>query len=361
MGNVSNISVGMSNQFAEEKGVDPSKAFVEKKLLKVYPDLKGNQLQEQVESLSDSTLVKSNYFDHLLKRKDAAAKTVQEEEETFGQGFRNEASRDRSIKCMTTTLDQVQQLQVKLVLYELKNQPVMKKLARYIHGIHSFEFGPFHAAIQIGDVRIDWGPNSLVIPRRVSPAHDEDSMCNTPILVTNVHADSALEASLMSGIGPRASPETIQEGFEKVHKLLHSISEEKEHLIDELAKLVVRYNTKFEYGLFSNNCHHFVLDVLTVLGITDHKDVFQGKIKEYAAILTAGDKKNMTEFNSHADLNTHVQENIETMSKDYLEWAYSHYLLFHAWSKKMPKEDAWRCDSGSCMCENVFQKLEPQV
>lgn len=351
-----------SNQDAETRGINRKKELVKQKLLKAFPKLRDkNELQEKAGVLCDSKLIEQTYFGHLLRRRDIAAETIQEEADTFQGGFRNRESLHGSVRNMMTEINQVQQLEVKLVLYELSDKDLKNTVARYIHStVHSFDFGPFHAAIQIGDTVIDWGPKSLIIPFKVSPAHDEDPHCRSPILVTNLHEEPTLETSLMSGIEPQSSPEAIQEGFQKVHTILHTISEEKECLIDELAKLVVRYNTKFYYGLFSNNCHHFVFDVLTVLGITDHREAFKGKIRDYAEILTASDKKKMTEFNSHADLNTHVQEKIETMSRDYLEWAYSHYLLFHAWSKKMPNEDAWRCDPESCMCTAVYKKLEPQ-
>ena len=48
-------------------------------------------------------------------------------------------------------------LEVKLILHELKDAHLVQELAAFIHKhVHSFIFGPFHASILIGDVLLEW-------------------------------------------------------------------------------------------------------------------------------------------------------------------------------------------------------------
>lgn len=136
---------------------------------------------------------------------------------------------------------------------------------------------------------------------------------------------------------------------------IKDITREKDQLIDELADLCVRYNTKMHYGVFTNNCQQFVRDVLTVLGIMDPESVFRGKLKQHSALVIARDKKEaIVEFNSHQELDQHVREQgVDNMSPDDLEFAYCHYLLFHTWGQRFPNEDAWRCTPGECQADAI--------
>ena len=247
----------------------------------------------------------------------------------------------------------IKTLEVKLILHELNDTTLVQKIAGFIHSfVSSFTFGPFHASILIGDVLLEWRPNSLVIPRRIKAVHERD---NRAVLFVNLHEtsfDSQLPSIPLQYEG--VDQETIASSFEEIKDITH----EKEHLIDALVDTVVRYNLKMKYGIFTNNCQHFVRDVLTVLGITDPEKAFRGRIKQHAELVIARHSRDATtEFNSHQELDSHIKETkIEKMSREDLKFAYCHYLLFHAWSQKFPFEDAWTCNPDECQA-NAIAKL----
>ena len=358
----------LSNQEAEARGTTITLEQVKTKLLAVHPELKStpNKLDEEARCLSNVDELVEKYFSHLLQRGECALRAVQQEQEYFQEGYRNEATRASSTDRMAAEIHQLKKLEVKLLLYDINDQSHIQQMATVFHShFHKFEFGPFHAAIQIGDVLLDWGPTELIRPKcSKAPLHEEVPGQRTPVFVGNVHGASSDESdAVFADLPVRGGAEQTQQGFKKTITKLKETCTEKEQLVRALAEVVVFYNTKLQYGLLSNNCHHFVLDVLNALCITDHKEVFQGRIKAHADILTARDqqKKQIVEYNSHQELDTYVRDNIDQMPRDELEFAYCHYLLFHMWVKKFPKERAWACNGDSCMCDELYARLERRV
>ena len=311
-----------------------------------------NELQDLAEKLIDKDKTKREFFTHLLEYTENARKVIGDEHNTFPEGFPNRNTRMDGQQRMA---EPMRNLEVKLILHELKDAHLVQELAAFIHKhVHSFIFGPFHASILIGDVLLEWRPNSLVIPRRIKHIHEKGSQA---VLFTNLH-DTSIGDQFPSvplqyeGVGQ----ETVSSSFEKIK----DITREKDELIDALADVVVRYNTKMHYGIFTNNCQHFVRDVLTVLGITNPEEAFRGRLKEHAELVMSRDRKQaIVEFNSHEDLDHHIRgENIDEMSRDDLEFAYCHYLLFHAWGQRFPYEDAWRCNPNECQAHAIARRVQ---
>lgn len=315
-----------------------------------------NERKDLAEKLVDKDKTKQEFFSHLLKVTENARKVVNEEKEAFSQGFPNQITRQDSEARMAEPLQQVGHLEVKLVLHELRDSQLIREVAELIHKhVSSFRFGPFHASVLIGDVVLEWRPNSLVIPRRMKRAIHKDE--GRPVLFTNIH-ETQLDGQLPTvplQYETGVDDEVVASRFETIK----DITREKDQLIDELADLCVRYNTKMHYGMFTNNCQQFVLDVLTVLGITNPESVFRGKLKQHANLVMARyNRKATVEFNSHQELDQHVREQkADNMTRDDLEFAYCHYLLFHAWGRSFPHEEAWRCKPSECQADVIARLI----
>ena len=315
-----------------------------------------NELQDLAEKLIDKEKVKMEYFSHLLEQAENASSAVSEEQDSFPRGFPNQVTRTDSEQRMAAHWEQVRKLEVKLILHELRNTSLIQEVATFIHNhVNSFAFGPFHASILIGDVLLEWRPNSLVIPYKIKHVHNEDFQA---VLFANLHETSFDEQ--LPTVPLQYETGTNQDAVAMTFEKIKDITREKHQLIDELADVVVRYNKKMHYGVFTNNCQHFVLDVLTVLGITHPEAVFQGKIKQHADLAMARYNKGATvEFNSHQELDDFIRgQKIDEMSRDDLEFAYCHYLLFHAWGQRFPHEDAWKCTKSDCQANEVARKVQ---
>ena len=366
MGNITNVKqdVNYNERSSEEAGRSTKTVDqVRKKLLKAYEYKdRPNQLEDLAIILSDKDKIKEKYFTHLIDKMKEAIQLVKDERHSFPDGIRNKATRDDFVERVEDAVSPVRRLKVKLILYEVNTDQLKAKMAQFVHDyFHEFTFGPFHAAIHIDNVVLEWGPSSLVIPKisDVQPHKMSEELSTTPVLVTDLH-ENKVPRDVFSEIKVGAGKESTEEALGRVINEVIDLTLEKECLIDELAEVVFRYNTKQHYGVLTNNCHHFVVDVLSVLGITDHMEAFKGKIKNCASIVISRDERNRTalEFNSHRELDKYVRENLQTMEKDDIEFCYCNYLLFHAWALKYPGEIAreWACP-GDCMCETLAKQV----
>lgn len=319
-----------------------------------------NQLDDLAETLIDGEKIKTRYFQHLLKQLRKAVRLAEEEKASFKGGIPNVATKEGCVERLDDAIAPVRQLRVKLVLYEINESEFKTEVARLFHQVHKFTFGPFHAAIQIGNIIIEWGPNSVIIPRVLEgPQHEMDANKTNPILIADIHEPGETPCQeAVNSIAVGMDRDETQRAFDRTIEEVVELTKEKECLINELVALIVRYNTKFHFGVLSNNCHHFVVDVLSVLGITEHMDAFQGRLRDHAAILMSRQHREAAEFNSHEELDNYVQEHLQTMDEDDAQFCYCNYLLFHTWHVRRPGEEAWQCTEGRCMCPALAERLK---
>ena len=350
----------MSNFEAAEQGRDSYLETVVKKIEKAFPTKGRNETKELAEWLSEKEKFKKQYFVPLQKRAASAMRVTFEEAKAFGRsassGYPNESTKQGSQDRITDEIQAVKKLEVHLLLYELKDEHLKQETAKFFHKyVHSFTFGPYHAALKIGDMVLEWDDSSLIIPR---PASDkEDTTGRTLVFEANVHEGNSSSDLEIQEVPVRAGAERTLQGINKQVNYLLDITEEKEHLLDSLAHVIVMYNTKFHYGLFTCNCHHFAIEMLSAMGKEDDARLFQRKTQEHADILIKRGDKAVAEFNNHKDLDDYVTANIDTMSQEDDEFCHCHYLLFHAWNKKFPNKPAWKCDS-TCQSAKLALKIQ---
>ena len=320
-----------------------------------------NQLTDFAELLSDKDKMKERWFEHLLQVAERATELVQKEAEDFEEGYDNDEERGAAQERLAEQLTSDRRtLEVKLLLYELgTDDGAMRTAAKAFHRYwRGFTYGPFHAALQIGDVILGWDNGNLVIPEIVTTDPDTQPGPYQRIFAASVHDHSSQPASpvILDKMPLRAGAEKAQEMFDKQIKKVGEIRWEQRSLIDEIINVVIKYNTKCHYGMFSRNCQKFVSDILMVLGITDQAKIFKGKLEAHSEILRRRGDAQAKEFNSHQDLDVYVKAQLDLGDiddEDDIYFCHCHYLLFHAWHQKSPDTPAWQCDPRTCQSEHI--------
>ena len=336
----------------EEERRKKGRERVRQKLLKSGHALTPEQLEEMVLVLSDRERMKERYFRPVLKSMDDAVASVADEKGAHAHGIRNRRGRDECIERLLKEFDNVQHVEVRLVLCQL-NRELAQNLARTMNRyVKNLDYGPFHAALVIGGVVLEWDDSSLVIPR---PATAKDDW----IFRGSVHQPVVGSGSFLKDLPLRAGAAETEKHFDTIIEQLTNVKKEKQQLVDELVDVAVRYNTKHTYGLFSHNCQFFVQECLQVLGIRDKAEMFKGRLREHAEVLMKEGLVGSTceEFNSHQELDDYVRQNLQTMNPSELELCICHYLIFHAFHKASPKE-AWQCQSHTCLQSHVEKRLQ---
>ena len=349
--------------FEEEENLEKYVKKVQRSLMKANPELyPSEKAMRWAEILVDKEKTKSVFFRHLIKEQRKATKEAKKQIKSDAriydrQGFRNTKEKKTAEDLVSKGLRKAGNLRVRLLLCELQQEDWKKGVLQTVNRhLKQFQYGPFHVALQIGDTVLEWNTLSVVFPRRVDNAGGDENS----IFASDVHHKDELAATGFEQIDVRAGAEATQMGYTNHLNSIVELGERREILLDELARVVVLYNRKYEYGLFSCNCQHFVTDVLEVLGIKD-MELFQGKlrVKQHLDLLKMrGTSVPFYEFNSHADLDKYIRDNFDKLSDDDLEFCHCHYLLFHAWQKKRPHIQAWQCPGHACCFTAVEMRLK---
>ena len=278
--------------------------------------------------------MEERYFGDLLKSVREAVDEVRKEKQYHKGGIRNEKEQQTCMAGINKEADRVKAIEVELALSTL-TKVKGRHLAQLIHRhVRSFHYGPFHAAIIVGDMVLEWNNSSLVIPRKRSES-------NWVFCQSILSRDT--KSVLCDPVPVRASGQETDQHFECVIEKIEGVCMEKELLIKTLVDLAVRYNTRHHYDVVSNNCQKFVRDCLEVLGVPNEKFPFiEGKMKELADLLVRdGPKRTMcSDFATHKELSSHVESNIEKMTVEEMKYCLCLYHVFHTYKGDRPCTDA---------------------
>lgn len=232
-----------------------------------------------------------SYFNHMLK---SHAKSVIKEKLSDGQltdltAEEMSMARSRSEHRFAHLCD----LPLKIILTPLNHGgKIVSKFAQLLE----MQFGPLHAALQIGNVVLEWNDSSLVIPHYTDPSD--------PLLQTDVQNLSRWGEITSTYYGRvREAIDALDYG--KQIDLVFQFTAEKYDLFEALFDVIIRYNTQYYYNLIDRNCQHFVADALSALGI-DKPPEFTGGLHNYFKELKSG--RSCLAFASHAELNEHVNQ-----------------------------------------------------
>ena len=163
-------------------------------------------------------------------------------------------------------------LDVKVVLYEMSriHHKILGWLVNKFTGY--YEYGPFHAALVIDGVVLDWGPSHLIIPRRDAGMISWALEANISGFIPTPAFPDVSTASRRRVKSDHAEEEREEAGYvaDKRERQMRG----KERLLDEMLAIVVRYNTQYTYGPLKCNCQQFVKECLVCLGFRDKKIAF---------------------------------------------------------------------------------------
>lgn len=240
-------------------------------------------------------------------------------------------------------------LPVKLILSHLRRG--RPPFAHTWSSLFGFQFGPLHAALQVGEVLIEWGRESLIVPKfePILPGRE---------IQFNVHGQGewreavgqfVLEMS-MADYAPQRRTE------QKVDALCRSVAE-KAQLIANLVEVIVTYNREYKYDLFNRNCQHFVRDAMAALGIKGAPQL-SGKLSEYYERLKDG-KTKMLEFQEHENVDKYVMDNFDQLSQHDMEFLLCQYFQHHynEMSKAADIEE-WKCSLPTCQSQRLEERIK---
>ena len=333
---------------AKQKRESQKKEYVLKKLKKAEQlDLSAEQQEQMALNLSSEAKMKEEYFGDLLKSAREAVEEVRKEKEEHKGGIRNRQEQQVCMIGIAKEAYQVKTIEVQLAFRTLRTSR-WQRIAELIHRyVKNFEYGAFHAAIIIGDTVLEWNDSSLVIPQRLSDT--EWAFRNS----VHTYEAGSMTAELGSPVPLRATDEETEKHFHCIIEKIEGIRKEKELLVEALVEVAVRYNTKFHYGIISNNCQHFVKDCLEVLGTPNEKFPFSQRVKELADKLVRGGQNTMSDdFATHEELSSYVAANLPQMTVPDIEYCLCLYHLFHAFQGN-PK-----CSNATCRASQLEEELE---
>ena len=244
---------------------------------------------------------------------------------------------------------------LKLMLTPLKRG---RKAANMFASMLEMQFGPLHAALQVGSIVLEWNDNSLVTPYLC--AYEDEVMLKIDmqphsewVRYTEKHHSAMRESAEQLNY-----PEQIE--------FVYAVTAEKKKLIDALVSVVIEYNKRHYYNLFSRNCQHFVRDALDALQVEIPREL-QGDLGNYYKALVDGKTPSVpAKFQTHSDLDLYVMGKqkdklLADMPQHDLEYLLALYFRLHLESKTQLRKDAkaldeWRCQEKNC-CMGTIERV----
>ena len=322
---------------AEEEHNDAVKAVL--KQLKKHPsykDMGEADLKEEAERLSNPARLHES-FSHLVEER---LLIIQTDIENSQELVVKDATPQEVAKSKERAHDhhsQVSKLDVKIKLSKMNVTSLLSALASLAWDHKKlFEYGYLHASICVENVWLEWGQESLVIPRR-----DDGFITKDTKLVAEVStSDSSLAATAEKTFSDLESnpDDTFPVYFETMV--------EKRRLIDEVVKVIAKYNTKCYYNVLQRNCQNFVRDVKQALDLKS-SNFADSAADKFMKELESTRGKLPQRFTIHADLDKVVlRQDLEELDKERLQLLLWQYDLVH---------NEEECQRQDCKYELVHQ------
>ena len=274
-----------------------------------------------------------------------AQENRQHHEDRFMRTIEEEAIHQKAKQDVAQTCH----LPVKLMLSKLRRG--RPPLANTWSSFFKFEYGPLHAALQVGEVLIEWGRESLVIPK-FEPIVPERQ------LQIHVHGQGEFVEKAGQLVREMSIVDnTARHNTEKKVDVLYRSVAEKNRLIENLIEVIVKYNREYKYDLFKRNCQHFVRDAMAALEIKDRPQ-FSGKLAEYYELLKNG-KTKMPEFKTHDSVDRYVVENFDRLGQHDMEFLLCQYFQHHyPEMSKADNIDDWKCTLATCQSDRLEDEIK---
>lgn len=238
-------------------------------------------------------------------------------------------------------------LPVKLILSQLRRG--RPPLANTWSSLFKFKYGPLHSALQVGEVLIEWGRESLVIPKY-------EPILPSRQLQFYVHGQGEWRETVGQFVQEMSLADRRRTTEEKVDVLYRSVTE-KTRLIENLIDVIVKYNREKKYDLFKCNCQHFVGEAMAALGIKETPQ-FSGKLSEYYELLKQG-KTKMPEFQDHESVDRYVVENFDQLTQHDMEFLLCQYFQHHSADMAQADDiDVWKCTLATCQSDKLEDRIK---
>lgn len=325
------------------------------KLCDNFAEVSAKEHEKLARELTDHKQI-FNRFSHLLEVVDEEIQAVLRDEEA---GFTHSDEVQRAHQRAKHGMARVCHLPVKLFLSRLRQHtlPATSITAKISEVL--LDFGALHAGLLVGNIRVEWGTDSLIDPQWEDEEYIEEDF------VAHIHhqGDWALTASEFDKKISLADRE--RRVNDKIDLILES-AEQKRQLIINLVELIVQYNRTKHYCLRKCNCQHFVTDAMRALGIKKLPE-FSGQLNDYLQKLKSYVVDIPEEFNNHATLDAHVKQRLEadTLTQHDMEYLLLLYYRLHMDSAHAEHADAdndnWKCTVDTCQYEYLADKVNRQA
>jgi hypothetical protein len=255
-------------------------------------------------------------------------------------------------------------LKVAIIWRDISGRETARELSEAFDKFASqFKYGPFCATVKVGNMYLTWNNQEIVIPQTdISSVFErsirQDELSHQPPQGEVEEGEASLYAT--GGHSPTDPVRTEDVEISMIFRedFIVDMSSRASERIDALVDTLVRYNTKFHYGLLTCNCQHFVIDVLTALEAKHLVRRFEDCLDHHARVLEyRGLDVVKEEFNSHQELDNYVNIRIEDMDASELIFCYGHYLLFHAWCSECPQLHTFQCPKSTCRFRELKQRV----
>ncbi|XP_064387006.1 uncharacterized protein LOC135335443 [Halichondria panicea] len=297
---------------------------VEKKLRrhKKYRNLGGKELQEEVERLTKVDNILEN-FSHLVQ--EVLIEQVKELDENSDVEWLNSTEVGEAQTQQRCRSVNVARIPLKITVRDLRSNRKAQRLLETFADIFKIgEYGAKHVSLTVGDVVLEWGKESLVVPYW-ELEQKERSVKSDARDITSLSTHNA-EATAAPEVEPWLLP--IED---EVEHLFYRTSEKLE-VFQRLAEVISQYNTMHHYDVLKRNCQAFVIDALKAVGISDKVPI---KVEESERMQQLRVKK-LSEipdsFATHEDLDFFISEKsqrwldeLDPESLEYLQLVYSQF------------------------------------
>lgn len=199
---------------------------------------------------------------------------------------------------------QIARFSLRIVVHNKKDAPEATNKLISLADFLCTDYGAARISLFIGDVVLEWGDDSLVIPK--SEAIEEEPM-NTDV------------TPLLPAVGE------VRQTIE--------LSSRETPIFEELAKVISKYNTKFYYHGVKRNCQTFVKDALKALDVAEAMPVASDISKRIQQLKEKKLGDIPDSFAQHEDLDDYImtkgQRWLEHLDPDSLDFLKFSYMQFH--------------------------------
>ena len=345
----------VSNEASAESTVQKASDYISEADIPEEPTKK-EVIDSLTAVLTDRQLIWEEFFSGIVTdyAADAVEENLKEDKLSFTHSMEKKGATDRAVY----RAENVCNLPVKLILTPLQRG---KRLANTFASKLEMQFGPLHAALQVGNVILEWNDSHLVSPY-LCDYEDEFHVMKVDMQPHSEWVDYTTRNT------PKMKEAAKKLNFSEQIDQIYMVTSKKKEMVDDLIDVIVTYNQHYYYNLFDRNCQHFVIDALEALQVKNPTS-FTGGLRDYFKALVEGRTPSIpVRFKTHQDLDAYVtrikrEGHTKDMPQHDLEFILTLYFRFHLESKDRLRKNQkalqeWKCQEVNCQMEELEKLIE---